>query len=580
MTMRKTIGFFIIILSLFALDFMPLKEVKRGQKGYGISVFSGTKTEKFGVEILGVLKNFNVDSSLIMARLTGKYVENGGVISGMSGSPVFINGKLLGAVAYGFQFSKEPIAGIVPIEEIVKGGAPLTVGTTRATYMGPIRKRMDFSKLLSFLSTPPSIGKFAPLPVPFSSTIEGDFVEKFARKMNLISAGAGGVPVEPRIKLGNISEGDAVSILLTTGDIEISAGGTVVYNDRKKNKIYIFGHPFLNTGPANYFLAKAEVIGIVPSYASPFKLMQSTTLLGRVIEDRQKGVVAELGKLPDYIPVRLSLSSPKKEKKYNFWLIDDPNLAPILLMMAEQGVLSEGAKDFGDISLKVKGEIAIKNGRNVKISDIFVGKSSSEVLSLDAAILYYLENNPYKKADIDSITLKFDVYEYEKTATITRIWTPKYRVKPGEKVDITVYLKPKNGKEQEQTYPIKIPEVPAGKDLYLMVASAGAISKWEATYYRGVVGFPASFDRLVRVLNNLRKNNRLYFKFFTRDKSLYIEGEEFPSLPPTLFQLFSSPYQPIRGRVLRRATVVEYTSELPWFIKGSKTIKFSTWSGQ
>lgn len=580
MTMRKIVGFFIFILSLFAIDFMPLKEVKKGQKGYGISVFTGTKPQKFGVEILGVLKNFNVDSSLIMARLTGKYVENGGVISGMSGSPVFINGKLVGALAYGFQFSKEPIAGIVPIGEIVRGSSFLTIGSARAVYSGPIRKRLKFSTLLSFLSSPSSIGKFTPLPIPFSATVEGDFVDKFARRMNLISAGSGAVPVEPKIKLESISEGDAVSILLTTGDIEISAGGTVIYNDRKENRVYIFGHPFLNTGPANYFLAKAEVLGIVPSYATPFKLMQSTTLLGRVIEDRQKGVVAELGKLPAYIPVRLKLASPKKEKKYKFWLIDDPNLAPVLLMMAEQGVLSEGAKDYGDISLRVKGEIALKNGRNVKISDIFVGKSSSEVLSIDAAILYYLENNPYKRADIDSIILNFDVYEYEKSATIARIWTPKYRVKPGEKVDITVYIKPKDGKEQEQTYPIKIPEVPAGKDLYLMVASAEAISKWEATYYRGVVGFPASFDRLVRVLNNLRKNNRLYFKFFTRDKSLYIEGEEFPSLPPTLFQLFSSPYQPIRGRVLRRATVVEYTSELPWFIKGSKIIKFSTWSGQ
>lgn len=580
MTMRKILGFFILILSLFAIDFMPLKEVKKGQKGYGLSVFTGTKPEKFGVEVLGVLKNFNVDSSLIMARLTGKYVENGGVISGMSGSPVFINGKLVGSVAYGFQFSKEPIAGIVPIEEIVKGGAPLTVESARTVYTGPIKKRLKFSTLLSALSSPASLGKFTPLPIPFSATVEGDFVDKFVRKMNLISAGSGAVPVEPKIKLESISEGDAVSILLTTGDIEISAGGTVIYNDRKKNRIYIFGHPFLNTGPANYFLAKAEVLGIVPSYSSPFKLMQSTTLLGRVIEDRQKGVVAELGKLPAYIPVRLKLTSPKKEKKYNFWLIDDPNLAPVLLMIAEQGVLSEGAKDYGDISLKVKGEIALKNGRNVKISDIFVGKSSSEVLSIDAAILYYLENNPYKRADIDSITLSFDVYEYEKSATITRIWTPKYRVKPGEKVDITVYIKPKDGKEQEQTYPIKIPEVPAGKDLYLMVASAEAISRWEATYYRGVAGFPTSFDRLVRVLNNLRKNNRLYFKFFTRDKSLYIEGEEFPSLPPTLFHLFSSPYQPIRGKVLRRATVIEYTSELPWFIKGSKTIKFSTWSGQ
>lgn len=580
MAMRKIIIILLAATLVLAVDIMPLSKVKRGMKGYGLSVFSGEEPEKFGVEILGVLKNVGVDSSLIIARLTGKEVDHGGVISGMSGSPVFIDGKIVGSVSYGFQFSKEPIAGIVPIEEIIKGKQlPLTVGQKRFFYNGPLKKKLPFSFFLSKFNSSQKLGQFYPLPLPFFASVKGKFFDSFASRLNFVSASGAGKIIEPKIETESLEAGDAVSVLLTTGDVEISAGGTVVFNDKKKNKIYIFGHPFFNTGNANYFLAKAEVLGVVPSYSSPFKLMQPTKLVGRVVEDRLKGVVGETGKLPPYIPVRIKFFSSQKERKYNFWIIDDPLLAPALLMVAEQGMISEGSKDYGNISLKISGEIAIKNGQNVKISDIFTGKNSGDVIGLDAAILYYLENNPYKKAEIDSINIEMSVFEYEKSATIQRVWAPKYRVKPGEKLNITIYIKPKNQKIQEQTYPIKIPEVPSGEDLYLMVSSAEDILKWESLYYRGAMGFPASFDRLIRALNNLRKNNRLYFKFYTRKKSLFINGEEFPSLPPSLFKLFTSPFQPIKGNVLKRATVIEYTSELPWYIKGSTTIKFSTWSG-
>ncbi len=575
--MRKILLILILASTALAVDIIPLSQVEKGQKGYGLSVFSGTEPEKFGVEIMGVLKNINVDSSLIIAKLSGKRLEKEGVISGMSGSPVFIDGKLIGAVAYGFTFSKEPIAGIVPIEEILKKGEAST--STSVSSEPKIVKRLDFRKFLNRLQPPRTIGNFQPLPVPVNSSVHGNLLSLFSKKLGLASSSGGG-KIEPKIELEDINNGDAVSLLLITGDIDLSVGGTVVYNDKNKNRVYIFGHPFLNTGPANYFLAKSEVIGTVPSYSSPFKLMQPTKLVGRVVEDRSKAVVGEVGKLPKYIPVSLKYSSPIKRKKYNFWVIDDQNLTPILMMIAEEGIISEGAKEFGDISLEVSGEISIKNSRNIVISDFFVGKSVPEVLGFDAAIVYYLQNNPYKKAEIGSISLNYKVYEYDKTATITKVWLPKYKVNSGERVNVTVFVKPKNGREEARTYPVKIPRAPVGKNIYLMVSSAEDIIKWESTYYKVAVGFPPSFNKLIKVLNNLRKNNRLYFKFFSPEKSLFIGGEEYPSLPPSMMHLFTSPFLSDKGRTIPMATIMEYTAKLPFYIKGSKTIKLSIGSAQ
>ncbi len=563
--------FFLWTFLTIASDFFPITQVKPGLKGYGYSVFQGTAPEKFEVEVLGIMTNISADFPLIIARLRGKYVDGGGVISGMSGSPVYIDGKLLGAVAYGFQFSKEPVAGIVPIEAILKEGASFRA---KPVYVGPIKKKIDFNSLLEKISRPRSLGSMLPLPLPMSASFSSPYLKALAERGNFALTPSSSLSGPLSLKQETLNGGDAVSVLLTAGDVEIAAGGTVVYRDG--DKVYIFGHPFYNLGKVNYFLSKAKVLGVVKSYSSPFKIMQPLYLVGKASQDRARAVVGELGKLPAYIPVKLKFKSPVMEREYNFWLTSDPLLSPALMMAIEQWVITLGAKNYGNITLRVKGNIALKEGHNVFVNDIFVGSSVNDVLGLDAAILYYLVNNPYKRADIDSINLNYQVYEKDKTATITKIWTPEYHVRSGQRVPVTVFIKPKNGATISKTFHVKIPGVPPGEDLFLLVSSAQDLVKWELKYYRGAGGYPPSFQRLLRVLNNLRKNNNLYFKFFVRKPSVFLKGEELPSLPPTLMNLYTSPYTSYRGAKIPLSTIIEYRVEVPWFLRGQKIIKFST----
>ena len=569
--MRKIAYFLLLVSLIFSAEIFPLSKVKPGLQGYGYSVFQGTEPQRFDVEILGVINNLSSDFPLIIARLKGKFVEGGGVISGMSGSPVYIDGKILGAVAYGFQFSKEPIAGIVPIKAILKEGAPTQ---ERKVYTGPIRKKIDFEALLQGISPPLPVGSMRPLPLPLSASFTSPYLEALARRGNFTLTPSSSLSSSLSLRQETLNGGDAVSVLLTAGDIEISAGGTVVY--REGDKVYIFGHPFYNLGKVNYFLSRAKVIGVVKSYSSPFKIMQPLYLVGRATEDRAKAVVGELGKLPNYIPVKIRFKSPVAQREYNFWLTSDPLLSPALMLAIEQWIITLGAKNYGNITLRVKGNIALKEGHNVFVNDMFVGNNLNDILGLDAAILYYLVNNPYKRADIDSINLDYRIYEEDKTATITKIWAPKYDVSAGERIPVTVFLKPKNGAPVSKTFPVKIPEVAPGEDLYLLVASAQDLIKWEMKYYRGAAQYPPSFQRLLRVLNNLRKNNNLYFKFFVRKPSVFLKGEELPSLPPTLMELYTSPYTSYKGMKTPISTIIEYRAEVPWFLRGAKIIKFST----
>ncbi len=578
--MRRLLILLLSFALLSASDFLPLSKIKPGLKGYGLSVFKGETPQRFDVEIMGVLKNIAPETSLIIAKLSGAPLDKAGVMAGMSGSPVFVQDKLVGAIAYAFPYAKEAIAGIVPIEEILAAGSAPS-GSFSSALRWPFPKRMDFRKLLDRLlegGVPSGLAGFVRLPLPVSI----NFAESKALSMLLERAHLLATPLtfssslKPEVKLESLSPGDAVAIMLTTGDIEFPVGGTVVYTDKRKGKVYIFGHPFLNLGFTEYALAKAEVIGYVPSLQNSFKLMQPTKLVGRVVEDREKGVVGELGKAPDFIPVELNFSSPKREKKYHFSISPDPMLAPVLLMISAEELLRAHSRLYGELTLKVEGEFYIKNYRNVKFSDVFVGTSSSDVIGLDAAILYYLLNNPYRRAKIEKVKLKYTVYEYDRSARLVKAWVPKYKVKPGERLPVTVTVQPKNEKPESRTYELTVPEVPRGVDLYLLIGSANDIIAWERRYYRAAAFFPDSFERLIRALNNLRKNHYLYFKFFTVTRSLVLKGEEYSAIPPSYSRLFTSPYSSTRGVQTIISTIVEYTASFPYYLSGSVLIKLKT----
>ncbi|MBN2264296.1 MAG: hypothetical protein JW775_00650, partial [Candidatus Aminicenantes bacterium] len=328
---------------------MPLSQIKPGMKGHGKSVFRGRTIEDFEAEILGVLENASPKRSIILARLKGRGLETTGIISGMSGSPVYIEGTLIGAVAYGFSFSKEAIAGITPIEEMLAVGKEPE--SPRPSAVAPLVLRDDASQQelsAAYLGSLAAIGAgratpgpaLAPLELPL--VLSGFSAAAFERARSFfgpwgflaVRGGSGGQAFLPTPGgQPSLREGDAVGVQLVGGDLDVSAVGTATYVDG--TKVLAFGHPVYNLGSVDYAMTQAEVVAVMPSLESSFKLASAGPVIGRFGQDRTPGAAGEIGVLPRLIPLNIGLQSgPGSRKDFKLKLVADKFLTPALVNMA------------------------------------------------------------------------------------------------------------------------------------------------------------------------------------------------------------------------------------------------------
>jgi len=360
-----TITSFTIITSLTAQDtkIMPVDEVRQGMKGFGKTVFQGTTIEQFGVEVLGVLKNFAPKQDMILVRLSGGPLERTGVIAGMSGSPVFIDGKLLGAVAFAFPFAKEPIAGVQPIQQMLDildqkpGNTPkvaqassgiLPAESPTAFVFGqlqrlaegvPIQQLLLPQSLLSAGSfqsgtgTPSLMRIQTPLLVSGTSAAALQQFAPFFSAFGFTPVQAGGGGGAANLAPGSGSKlepGSSVNVELIRGDISWSANGTVTYVDG--NKVYAFGHPNLTAGPTDVPMSAGYVISLLPNVQNSFKLAVPLDVVGAFQQDRSTGIAGTLGATSKMIPVSVMLTtSMNTVNKYNFELAADRFLTPPLM---------------------------------------------------------------------------------------------------------------------------------------------------------------------------------------------------------------------------------------------------------
>ncbi len=276
-----------------AQSFFPLKDVRPGLHGVGRTVFQGERIEEFQVEILGVMENIGPRQTIVLARLSGGPLAETGVLQGMSGSPVYIDGKLLGAVALGFPFSKEPIAGIQPIENMI-ADAKLT-----DSHKGAAALRLD-------PSTPLPAGELSNLPVPvsfsgFSAAALAAFTPSFTNLGFRLQQGVAQTANSSSAAASEIVPGSMISVGLITGDMNMTADGTVTYVDG--NRIYAFGHRFLDAGPVEMPFAHSEVIASIPTVNSSFKISSPHGWVGTILSDRSTAVAGEIGRCSAHGPV-------------------------------------------------------------------------------------------------------------------------------------------------------------------------------------------------------------------------------------------------------------------------------------
>jgi hypothetical protein len=546
------------------IQLFPIADVKPGLKGVGRTIFQGDQIEEFQVEIIGILKNVLAPKhDLILARLSGGPLEKTGVIAGMSGSPVYIDGKLVGAVAVSFPFSKEPLAGITPIKEMLQV-VPEEKGQTPAqaeilpdfrmarTATGPresarLIPQQDFG--------PESLRRFFParqaelslptlqLPLRFGG-FAAEALEPYLplfRQMGFepmmggaLSGGESATPAK-----ADLEPGSMISLLLVRGDLNLSVDCTVTYH--QGNNLYACGHQVLSVGPAQFPFAPSHVLVVVPSLASSFKLDTPGEVVGTIRQDRFDAIYGVVGeKNPPMIPVTVQIQSTlNTHEDYKFEVIQEPFLSPLLVNLAFVSTLSNTERTLGASTLEVNGKIRLAGAEAVDFQDVLSGEMGTAALAgaVVATPLTYLLGSGFPDMRIEGIELSVKSRNERSLATLEQVWSTKSEVKPGDHIEVIALLRLPGGQAVTQRIPVDIPESVNDKTLMLAVGGGSNIN---ALQFRLTPPGSAALDihQLVKALNRIRWNNRLYALLMAPQRTFIMQGDEYPSPPPSLVQTF------------------------------------------
>ena len=538
--------------------YMPLSEVKEGMRGKARTVFRGSEPEEFNVEILGVVPGaVGPKQDLIVGRLSGGGADRTAVFAGMSGSPVYVDGKLVGAISYSFPFSKEPICGITPIEQMIaifeqkqptKTAAaeprPVSFAELASTdWTSELPKSAASSGLLSGMPSNSLLmavagQSFQPIGTPLTFTgFSQETLNKFAPQLQQVglipvSSVGGAAAISPMKKADatTLVGGDSVSMQLTRGDYSLAAAGTVTLRDG--DKIYAFGHPFLSLGVSDLPMAESHVVAVIPSVANSFKLAVPDSMVGSMTQDRATGVFGKLGQAPKMIPVRMEVTTSRGQKDIvNFEVARDDFLTPLLINIAVYNTAIAQERSLGDATVEIAGVIAIKGQQPIRIDRRFAsGQAALQAAGSVAGPVAALMKSRFDDLDIAGIDLKLSATDGSKTAVLERMSIDKLQVKAGESVEVQAFARTNAGKVFVQRIPVTIPvDTPTGT-FSITVADGREIQQESATQKF----VPRDLGELIATINKIRYSDRLYLQTFRTTNGAIIGSSEMPNLPPSV----------------------------------------------
>jgi hypothetical protein len=585
--------------------FMRLEEIRPGMKGTGRTIFKGQNIEEFQCEIIGVLKNIGPNQNAIVARLTGGILEKSGIFAGMSGSPVYIDGKLIGAVAWSIPFLTEPIAGITPIHEIIdvfQEPNPTVEPKTKSKQQNRLSWqsfRQDTSLMMTGAIDPSQNGFRLPegilnagsfdlsvgspkmlrpitTPVVFSG-FTARAIQAFTPQFQMLGlvpmqGGSSGARGKLRTDVG-LEPGSTIAVSLVSGDMDVSVSGTVTH--REGNRIFAFGHPFLNIGNTDMPLSRAEVLAVLPSLQNSEKLSVGTELVGAIRQDRATGIQGLLGETSSLIPVSIALvNQQNRRRQFTYQVINDKFLTPFLLNLTIYNTIISSERGLGYSTLQVRGCITLDGQPDINIENSFSSDSNSPVsasLSVAQPVGFLLASG-YENLRFKGIALEINSYEEARNVLLERVWCDRTEAKPGAEVRLDVFLRKDNGEEIAETYPIKIvDDIPPGP-LSIMIGAGDSIERFDARENPDNF-IPRDLGQVIKLINNLKKQDRLYVRLFRRERGVVVHGEGLPGLPPSIYALLQSPKAQGGVDPIGISTFMEY--ELPaseFVISGMKVV--------
>ncbi len=534
----------------------PVSELREGMRATARTVFRGSKSEEFNVEILGVIPNWiGPKQDMIVGKLSGANAERTSVFAGMSGSPVFIDGKLVGAISYSFPFSKEPICGITPFAQMT---SVVEQAPARIASAGP--KTFSYAELLSNTWRPnfKNFGvntlasgfsgdsrlmavagqTFAPIstPVTFSGISQRTldmFAPELIRAGILPVAAAGGGSAITALKLFNettLLGGDSVVVHLSRGDVQIAAAGTVTLRDGEK--IYAFGHPFFSLGSTNLPMSESHVITVVPNANNSFKLAVPDSTVGSMTQDRSTVIYGTLGQVPRMLPVKIKLTTSRgRSEEINFESAFDDLLTPLIVNVGVANTLQANERGIGESTIEVTGEIRVKGEDSIRINRRFTGPQASAFAASVAAVpLGALLRAGFDGMEITGISLNMTATDGGKTSVVDRIAVDKTRVRAGETIELTAQTRSESGKIIVQKFPVTIPADTAPGNLSIMIGDGNAVQQSSA-----VTQFtPKTAAELIAIINRLKRSDRLYAVITRTSSGAIVGASEMPNLPPSV----------------------------------------------
>ena len=586
---------------------MPLDEVKAGMVGIGRTVFEGAELSDFKVHIIGVLRNIQGPKrDLILARLEGGPIAKTGVAAGMSGSPVFVDGRLIGAVGYSIgSFPTEAIAGITPIEQMKdatamparRGGEvaaridlPITMESLSTVLRASIERVKPFAAraadvqaiglpaseggqlatMLRPIATPLIFNGFEPEAVDVLSGLFKD-----AGFAPVASPAVGGrASAEERAALnGPLREGDAVGVALLSGDAEMGATGTVTHIDG--NRVYAFGHPFFGLGPADLPMTRAYVYAMLPSLMSSFKISTMGDVIGTIRQDRATAIAGTLDKGPATVPMAVTLRSRRggevTTRTFNFQIGTDQTFTPLLAYVTLYNALSGYERQFGSATFILKGRARVAGHDALTFEDVFAGDSPTLAAATSiGGPLTMLMANDREPVKLDGLDFTIDAHETPLSATIERVWVDDIRPRPGRTIPLKVLTRSYRGEEKISTVQIAIPANVTGP-LSVLVADGRQLNALEQRELRRTVQ-PQGVAQMLRLLNSTRRNNRIYVRLVTGASGAVVNGEALPALPPSVLSVLEGDRHGGSFSPIRSAAVGEYEIPMDVAVIGARTI--------
>ncbi len=556
-------------LSAQSNEILPLDQVQPGMHGYAYTIFAGDQVEKFDLEVIGVMPNFlGPRQSIILIELKGPKVEHTGVVAGMSGSPVYLEGKLAGALSLKLGvFTKEAIAGVTPIEDILHPSAQDNAPAASTQQFALPSEAGSRTGL-------PSGSALEPIATPLVfSGFQTSTLQQFAPQIQnygFVAAQGGTAAPQPDDK--HLVAGDMAGMVLVQGDASINSACTVTAV--QADRVYLCGHPFLSLGDVALPMARSRVVTTLSSSLASTKIVNVGGSIGTITGDHLTAVTGKLGAPPAMIPLDLSIATSTGEKKLHFELVNHPKLTPLLVALTTFNGLTQNSVYGEGTTLHLSGEIRVQGHAPVQIENTYapgdsLGQDGLPIALSVQNIFNRLFTNPYEIPSVEHIALHVESVSGRQSFTIDSAWLEKGEAAPGETLRVRVLLHPYRGGAHIEETSVHIPDqIARGTMLRVLVTDGDLLNRASRGFLFSGSGGPAGLDQLITLLNRERRNDRLYVGLFVPSPTIIWDDKELPNAPLSQINVIDGRPAPGTVQVLRESLANEASVQLTGPVTG------------